>query len=315
MTTVTMRISTAWQHLCLAEQIGRLQRQMHELQLQISTGKRVNRPLDDPVAASQILGARGSRQEIEAQEKVIVEGRMLVRYADQALAEVGSVLRRTRDLLVRAMNDSLSQAAREGIAHEVDEILSRLVRLGNSQIHGRYVFGGKVDRRPPLVWTGDPANPVAYQGSSQEQQFRIGESAWVPVVLAGDRLFNFEDENGRRAIAGLDKDLFGCLAGVRDAIRSGNSDLMEEGLAELDAFIEHIVQAQAEVGVNDRRLSALERVAEQEDTRFAELLSTLEDCDLAEAITRLRLLQVVYEATLGVTAKAAALPTLVEMGW
>ncbi len=310
-----MRISTAWRYHRLAAQMARLERDMYHLQVQISTGKRVNRPSDDAVATGQILGARCAKKEIEARQKVIVQGRMLTRYEDQVLGEIATALRRTRDLVVRALNDSLTPAAREGIAYEVGDIMRRIVDLGNSQLQGRYLFAGNLDRTQPLRYTGDPDHPVEYLGSSEVETFRVGKDATVQVTLAGDWLFNFEDQSGNRSVAGVDDDLFSSLAGLQAAIRAGDKDAIEERLEQLDAFIEHIVLARAQVGVNDKRFDTLEKLAQDEELRTSEALSTLEDCDMAATITKLRLMQVMYEAILGAAAKAAALPSLVEMGW
>jgi len=84
----------------------------------------------------------------------------------------------------------------------------------------------------------------------------------MEVTIPGDRLFNFADADGARAVAGVDTDLFALLELV-----------------------------------------------------CRDLLSRVEDVDLAAALAELELRQLNYQAALAATAKLAALPTLFELDW
>jgi len=295
--------------------MARQERELYSLQIQISTGKRVNRPSDDPVATGQILGARATKADLAQQQKIILGGHMLLRGADSALGEICSSMERTRDLLLRASTDSLSPQALEGVAVEIEGIRAGVFALGNENVGGRYIFGGRLDQGPPLEATGDTAHPVAYGGDSAECRYRVGKDATVRVTTPGDRIFNFEDATGERAVDGVDEDLFTCLAGAEQAARAGDKQALGKCLADVDAFLNHLLLARGSVGADDQRLGVLEGLAQDGEVRLTEALSALEDCDLAVAVTRLTLLQVIYEATLGVAAKAAALPSLAELGW
>jgi flagellar hook-associated protein 3 FlgL len=310
-----MRVATAWKYLQLAQLVTKQDREMYGLQVQIATGKRVNRPSDDPAATVQILGARAGQAELQQQQRVLVQGRTLLRQCDQVLGEMGSALEQVRDLLLQAEDSTLSPTVREALATQIGRIRERMVELGNSQLQGRYLFAGRLDRQAPLKLTGDPVSPVEYQGDGEGLRFLVGKDATLEVTVSGQWLFNFADASGARPIAGEEADLFAFLATAEQAVEQGSQPQLDQCLARLDKFLSHCLQARARVGVEDRRLDALERLAQEGEGRMAEVLSSLEDCDLAAALTRLRMLQVIYEATLGAAARAAALPSLAELGF
>jgi flagellar hook-associated protein 3 FlgL len=311
----TMRISTGWSYIRLAQQMVRQERELHNLQMAISTGKRVNRPSDDPVATGQILGAKASASELTAQEHTITQGHLLLRYSDQVVGEMCSGITQVRELLLRAANDTLSPLALESLAQEINMIRESMMQLGNSQLEGRYLFAGRLDLQPPLVETADPAHPVEYRGDSVSSTYRVGKDATVAVTIPGDRLFNFENASGERAITGVDTDLFSCLAAAEEAVRTGDKQQIQAASEQVNSFANHMLLCRGQIGVEDRRLELLEGVVQEGKLRMAEALSALQDCDMAEALTRLQMLQVLYQATLGVAAKAASLPSLVELEW
>jgi len=310
-----MRVPTGWRYVRLAQQLTRHERRLNDLQTQIATGKRVNRPSDDPVATGQILGARASRSELEEQGRVAIRGHVLLRYVDQAMGEITSRLARARDVLLRASTDTMSPEAQQSLAAELRGIREDLVKLGNSQSDGRYIFAGRLDQQAPFVASGDPAHPITYRGDSDPSRYRVGEHALIEVTVPGDRLFNFPDGGGERAVSGVDKDVFTCLTQAEQDVLANDKAGMHERLGELDALVKHIVALRGMMGAEEHRLGMLERMAEDGQVRMTETLAGLEDCDMAEVITKLRMQEVLYKATLGVAAKATALPSLVEMGW
>ncbi len=310
-----MRISTAWRYFRLAREMTRLDNQMYALQVQISTGKRVNRPSDDPVGAATILLARAFKGDLEQQKRTIAHGHAMLRYADHTIGEMVQSLKRIRDLLLRGANSTITPEAYAALATEVESISRRMVELANAHINGRYIFAGRLDKQIPFIPSGDPDAPIAYQGDSESLRLRLGESVLISVTTPGDWLFNFEDAAGNRAIPGVDQDLFAFLEDCRQALESRDQQQISSMIPILDKFLTHVLKAQAKVGIEDRRLEVVENSIGDASVRAAETLSVFEDCDMAETLTRLRMLEVVYQAALSAAAKAASLPSLVELPW
>jgi len=288
---------------------------MYDLQLQVSTGKRVNRPSDDPIAAGSILSARALKMEIQQQQRVVPYARMALRYTEQCIKEMHEGLQRVSDLVLRAANATLSPQAREAIAVEIENIQRRMVDLANSRVEGKYLFAGRFDRQPPLQATGDPSQPYQYVGDEQPLQFILGKDITVQVSVTARELMNFPDGTGNRPIAGEDEDVLSFLWDAAEAVRRGDARQLQDIAQRLDKFTNHFLLMRAKIGVEEKRLDRIEKMFQDEELRVSELLSTFEDCDMAETLTRLRMAEVVYQATLGAAAKAAALPSLVEMGW
>jgi len=198
---------------------------------------------------------------------------------------------------------------------EIENIQRRMVDLANSRVEGKYLFGGRLDRQPPLRATGDPSHPYEYAGDEQPLRFILGKDITVQVSVTARELMNFADAAGDRPIAGEDEDVISFLWDAAEAVRRGNPQELQDIGRRLEKFMNHFLLMRAKVSVEEKRLDRIEKMFQDEELRVAELLSTFEDCDMAETLTRLRMAEVVYQATLGAAAKAAALPSLVEMGW
>jgi flagellar hook-associated protein 3 FlgL len=108
----------------------------------ISSGKRVERPEDDAIAAAAITRLNAQIKETEQYQENIMQSLSELNTIDSTLNEVSSINMRVRELAVHAANDSMSPAERDAIAVEVNQLLESLVQLSNTTMGGKYLFSG-----------------------------------------------------------------------------------------------------------------------------------------------------------------------------
>jgi flagellar hook-associated protein 3 FlgL len=177
---------------------GILQNQVElsKVQKQMSSGKRVVTPADDPVAATQMLNLEKNIRITEQYQANADYARNRLSTAEQSLSSVGNLLQRVQELAVSANKDSLNNADRRAIAAEVDSRLEELVGLANGKDGaGEYLFAGSKGSTRPFSYTD--ATGYQYNGDQRERDIRIGPDFDVQQTNSGDEVFmRIQDGNG-----------------------------------------------------------------------------------------------------------------------
>lgn len=155
---------------------------------QISTGKRVNRPSDDPVAAARILKldqelARADTYQRNAQ---LADNRL--KQEENALASSIDVIQRVRELTVQAGNGALSQNDRNSIASELKERLDQLATIANTKdASGEYIFSGFQGNQQ--AFTQNVSGDWVYRGDEGQRVLEIDDGVTVPISDHGKGIY------------------------------------------------------------------------------------------------------------------------------
>lgn len=169
--------------------------ELADLQNQAATQKRVNKPSDDPLAATRVLAARtdvtGSQQYI----KNINQARMFLDYSDQSLGELSEVLMRAKELSISQANDSSSnESTRRVVATEIEQLFGQAVQVGNRKVGDRFIFGGYKTTNAPFSSNGD------YAGDEGEIRIAVNKEADIAMNVPGSRIFLGQNiRSGRRS--------------------------------------------------------------------------------------------------------------------
>ena len=115
---------------------------MAALQGQMSSGKRINAPSDDPAGASDMLRLRSEQRTIAQHTRNAADGGSWLTTVDTALQSSLGQLRRARDLTVQGGNGALGPTSREALATEIEGLRSSLLDQANASYLGRTVFAG-----------------------------------------------------------------------------------------------------------------------------------------------------------------------------
>jgi len=158
-------------------------------QEQMSTGKRVLSPSDDPVAATKILALSDELAAVEQYRKNIDIAQNNLALEESVLGGVTNVVQRMQELAIAAGNTaSLTQSEYKAMASEVGERLDELVNLLNTRSPGGdYIFGGYKSRQPPFE--GNATNGFRYIGDDGQQRIRVSNNTTVAATDSGKELF------------------------------------------------------------------------------------------------------------------------------
>jgi flagellar hook-associated protein 3 FlgL len=118
------------------------QSRLAKLQQQVSSGLKISTPGDDPASAQQLIQLKGLLQDAEQYARNIAYGNSWLEQSDSAMADMGNVVTRAREISVQMANGTYSAQDRINTASELKQLKDELIQLGNTQVAGKYIFGG-----------------------------------------------------------------------------------------------------------------------------------------------------------------------------
>ncbi|MEH7250996.1 flagellar hook-associated protein FlgL [Neobacillus niacini] len=297
-----MRVTQNMLNQNLLFNLSRNNSRMEKLQEQVSSGKKVNRPSDDPVTAVQGMYYRSSLNEIEQYKRNADEGLSWMSTTDEALGEVTSVLQRVRELTVQGLNGTNDQSARTAIAEEINQLKEHLGEISNSQIAGKYVFAGTDVKTAPFREDSNvPNSSKEFRNNNDlKLELQVGQNNSVQINVPGKNIFN-NDGNG-----GIFKVLSDIVSDFNSSTESTN-----DHLAKLDRQMDNLLGERSELGARMNRMELSISRLDGLEVSTVSLLSKEEDVDIARVIIDLKAQENVQRAALSVGAKIIQ-PSLVD---
>ena len=181
-----MRISTAQIYDTNVGNITRQQSDLLKLQNQLSTGKRVVTPSDDPVAAARALEVSQSAGQLQLQKVAQGSANDALSSLDSRLGSMSDLFSYVRERAIQAGSSTLNQADRDAIATDMQAQFDSLMSMANAtDENGEYLFSGyKGDVQP---FNGSLAG-VSYSGDQGQRTVHVSNTRNIPVSLSGDEL-------------------------------------------------------------------------------------------------------------------------------
>jgi len=284
-----MRVSTAQLQLRGTNAMLERQSELSKTQMQLSTGKRILTPGDDPVGTTQILPLN---ETISKNKQYTTNGESAqtrLALEDSTLGQASNIITRVSELAIQGNNGSLNATDRTIIAQEVRQLQASLMALANTaDSSGEYIFAGHNVKTTPF--TESPAGTFNYTGDQGQRQVQLGTSQQVSMGNPGDEVFMNIPYSG-----GGTQNVFQTIEDLATNFEANVQDTT--ALTDINAALDNFLSVRATVGarlntIDNQRLVNEELVLQSEST-----LSSIEDLDYAEAISRLNLQLVALQAS------------------
>lgn len=157
-------------------------------QQQISTGKRVLTPGDDPISASRILQLSQELELNARYETNAAELQNRLEREDVALSSVNELLQRAQELVIQTGDGALAQEQRRFISIEIKGIVDSMAQVMNSRDgNGNFIFSGLNGNEQPYTKGGD--GRYRYEGDEGQRLIQLGPSSFVKANDSGRQLF------------------------------------------------------------------------------------------------------------------------------
>lgn len=289
-----MRISNQMMAENVKLNLFRITEQLVKSEEQISTGKRINRISDDPTGIQQALNYRQQLSSMEQYTENITKAKLHIDTMDTIL-----------DTVTDLLNDAKAYATdpdpelRTSFAEDVDVIRTQVIQLANSKSNGLYLFGGDLTGAQPFDSTTG-----AYSGDTGTKDYLIGDGQRFNITADGSEIFQGPNPD----------DVFTVLGNLETelALGSGASQAnINSYISEIEDAIDQITAVRAENAGRYTRLDATENHYDYFSVNVENMLSSVEDVDMAEAIIDFQVQQTAYESTLAASAKIIQ-PSLID---
>ncbi|MGD6778638.1 flagellar hook-associated protein FlgL [Sutcliffiella horikoshii] len=267
---------------------------MGKLMEQLSTGKKISRPSDDPVVAMKGMYYRTNLTELEQYKRNLSESYSWMENSEAALDHVQSVMHRARELVVQGSNETYSSEDRQAMAKEIEQLKHDFVQVANTQVAGKYIFNGTAIDKPRITDANDPTSV-----STENSPFEVEVSRGIKLQS------NINSENV------FNKDMMEIWSGLQSALETSDTDELKELMGRFDKVADTVSAERSELGARYNRLEMVDNRIGYQEVVATRILSDNEDADIEKVITDLTSQESVHRASLGVGARVIQ-PSLLD---
>ena len=257
-------------------------------QQQLSSGKKINQPSDDPYGTSQAMSLNGQLSSLNDYTNNITDGTAWTQQATTSLGDIDSMVQRVRELVVQASNGTYTQSDLNASASEVNQLIDAIKQEANASYNGQYIFSGTSTGTAPYQ-TG---STDTYQGGTGSVNRLIGPNTTLSVNTNISSLLG----NGQ---ASGDGGLLDTLRTIASDMQSGNTGAIGGAdLKNLDSNFGTLTQMEANVGAISNRLTLASTRIQQLQNSDTAALSNVQDADMATVAINFSTEQAAYSAAL-----------------
>ncbi|MEY8710144.1 flagellar hook-associated protein 3 [Mangrovibacter phragmitis] len=275
---------------------------------QLSTGKRVNRPSDDPVAASQAIVVSQAQAQNSQYATARIFATQKASLEESVLSQVTSSIQTAQEKIVYASNGTLSDDDRASLATQLQGVRDQLLNLANSTDgNGRYIFAGYKTDSQPFVDSGTSVN---YVGGTEDITQKVDSARTMVIGHTGTEVFDSITSNAEAEPDGSasETNLFTMLDTAIAALNTPQEDLDQTGRDALQAVVDktsrglknslnNVLKVRSELGTQLNELDNLDSLGDDRSLQQSQQMSNLVDADWNSVISSYVMQQTALQAS------------------
>ncbi len=288
-----MKISTKTLYDNIIKNLSRASTDMIKANEVVSTGKKINRASDDPMAFMSVLDIRSSMANIDQLERNISAGRLWITVGESSLNQIDEFLYQAKAVCVDIKDGEKTEFARTKAADAVDEYLKQILSFANAKVGDSYIFAGtKTDTKPFSFDENDP-ELVNYNGNANPFSVKVGVDTDVAVGRNGEEIFgeNWDDDN-----------IFKTLIDVKSHIVANDTDEIIMSIEKIESHLKTVRSVISDATVKIAQFTIKEKIIKDLDLAYDNKRSLLEDADINEAVVNLKIKELAYQSALSASA-------------
>jgi len=256
---------------------------------ELSSGKRVNAPSDDPAAAANEMRNQASESRIDQYLQSVSSMQSQLQTADSTLNSMVTTLNQAVSLGVEATNGTLSPSNLQQIQEQIQGIIGTAVQLANTSYQGSYLFAGTETNQQPFT---QGASGVTYNGNDGVNSVAIADGRNLQSNLPGSQLFQ---QSG--------SDVFGSLQQLSDALQSGDQNAISTATSAISSALNYLSGQRVFYGNALSQLNDDQTNLNQETVNLKAQDNALVGADTTQVATDLSTAETAHEAALAAAAK------------
>ena len=272
-------------------------RRLFAAQKLVGSGKRINKPSDDPAGMGKVLDYRRVLSSVEQYTRNINKARSHLALTESVLGSVDTLLIGAKEIASQQSTGTASPQTRTIAADKIRGIRDQVLQLANTKSGNTYLFSGHKTDSAPFPTLGNP--DYEYQGDAGKIRIVIGEQREITINAVGGDVFTGE------------VNLFQVLQDLEDALRNNDAEGVAAQTDRVSAALNQVLNARAGAGEKLNLLETTENYWAWFKLNTEGMLVEIEDADITKAITDLTTLESAYQASLAATAKIIQ-PSLID---
>lgn len=289
-----MRVSDLSLSQAITEQLNQQEGSIATLEEQLSSGKALNKPSDDPAAVTQVLQLSGQASQLSSWQANTETATSWLGMADNAVNTTLDDLQSAHTLLLQALNQGTqSSTTYQAIAQQLQGINANLLSTANTQYEGRPIFAGTsasteaFDTAGNYLGNGD--TPTVVIGPGQ------GTGLTASLSVPGTTIYGTGAAN-----------VFATLQTTITGLQSGSptSAQLSTAITALEANITTAEQASAVLGNQAEEVGAVSSGLTTQLTTVQNSRAGLEDVNVATVTTQLDSEMTNYQAAMWAASQA-----------
>ncbi|MDG5766718.1 flagellar hook-associated protein FlgL [Balneolales bacterium ANBcel1] len=269
--------------------INKNRSQMAGIQSDLSSGKRVRLPSQDPTSFQRSRIIEEDIRKQEQYQKNISSGLRQGRLAQEALDETIDNMIDIKRILTQAATDTSSATVRESMAQEIAGIRDSMVATLNTSYGDRYLFAGTNSGVRPFQFDELEPGGVADHSNSSPLKVQAGDELFIEFSVTGTDL--------RESGAG---DMFEIIDNIHQALLDNDTAALNGMMSDVDQMIDHSSIVTSRLGNNINRLEFMFEQYESTNIVMKSDVSNLVDTDFAKAFSDMQRTQISFEAAMAV---------------
>jgi flagellar hook-associated protein 3 FlgL len=286
-----MRVTDSLQTDTLMNNVQTSLSNYNTIEQQLSTGKKLNELSDDPIGGAQSMALHASLVDNAQYQTNAQDATSFLSASDSALSSANSLLQSAKQIAVQGANGIANTQDLQALGSQVDGIIQQLTVLANSDLHGKYLFGGTQTQTAPYVapaaGTGDPT--PTYAGNTGTVTATLGSNTSLGLSSPGSAVFG---------------DAFTALQSLRTDLNSGDQTAISADIDKVTAGMTTLTAQQSIIGTRTDEVNTIQTNLTRSATDYKSAISNVEDVDLATVYVQFQSAQNVYQAALEATSKS-----------
>jgi len=274
-------VITATRYRALAEinRQSKLGAEIAKAQTDISTGVKIDKPSDDPIAFARIAELRRAQADQTVWARNIQTAKSIAAEVDDAMGALGDIFNRVKELMLAGRTESASVSDRSAIVLELNSLRTGLTNLSTSQTP-----------------TGQALFPT-------DAPLQISTSETQRLAATAQRSDVFEGLSLTAGTGTLDDVIANAIAAISENDMDTRRTLANTSLDDIDKALTHVGDQHALQGLRAAQLDAASERLVQVQTQLAEERGTLEDTDVAATVMKLNAKTLALQAAQAAFAK------------
>jgi flagellar hook-associated protein 3 FlgL len=279
--------------------LATLQSQELQTQQQLSSGYAVTTAADNPAATQDLVDLGSSLATAQSYQSNLGNVQAEASAADTAIGSAITLIQSAQSLGAQGASSIATASQRQNLATQIQSIQQQLVSLANTQVGGRYIFGGDQDQAAPYQYNASSTEGVdALTTASSTRQIVNPAGEVVYQSLTAGTIF--DPQSGGSPTAA---NAFAALQNLQTALQANDTAGVSTALTSLASASAWLNQQQVHYGTAEQRLTSEQSNVAGQLTTIQTSIGGIRDANIAQDATDLTQESTDQQATMAAQAE------------